>query len=215
MGGGGVQRTVKFVKYLKRFGYEPIIFTVDYQNHENLDSTLGRDLPENTKVYRGSERGFGQVIKKIFPSRFLHKLWELLYFLFVPPDEQIRWFLNNKKLVEKIVKKEKIKIIYTSASPYSAHYFGLFLKKRIPDIKWVADFRDAWVTNPGRYMNFMFRTFFFLRNKIDFIFEEKVVKQSDFLVTASEGITEDLINRHKMQHESNRFITITNGLRSR
>ena len=162
---GGVQRTVKFVKYLNKYGYEPIVFTVGNQNHADKDYSLGKDIPKGTKVYRGSDRNLKNYFNKYVTVKVLQKIFEILYYLMTIPDEQVGWFRNNKKKIEKIVKNENINIIYTSASPYSSNYFGLHLKQKFPSIKWIADFRDAWITNPGRFLNLILRFVFFFRNK--------------------------------------------------
>ena len=52
MGGSGVQRSVKFVKHLSKFGYEPIVFTRKTDGATLLDETLLKDVPQNTKIIR-------------------------------------------------------------------------------------------------------------------------------------------------------------------
>jgi hypothetical protein len=49
-GGSGVQRPVKFTKYLREFGWEPIIFTVAKGEYPERDETLLCDIPESVQI---------------------------------------------------------------------------------------------------------------------------------------------------------------------
>ena len=60
MGGGGVQRTVKFVKYLRDFGYEPVVLTVRSGEHTAWDESFRRDIPEDVRIIRTRYLGLPQ-----------------------------------------------------------------------------------------------------------------------------------------------------------
>lgn len=141
LGGPGVQRSVKFVKYLKEFGYEPIVFTRECKNEEIIDKTLLRDIPEGTKVVRTKDYIYTNMngIFKI-PGKILSRI--------MIPDYAAIWWKRVKKQAEEIIKQENIEIIYSTSAPYSDHLLALYLKKKNPQLKWVADFRDEWTKNP-------------------------------------------------------------------
>ena len=57
-GGGGVQRTLKFVKYLRCFGWEPVVLTVQNPDFDHFDQELVDDIPCDIQVYKTSEINF-------------------------------------------------------------------------------------------------------------------------------------------------------------
>lgn len=140
MGGSGVQRTGKFVKFLQNFGYRPVVLTRQ-TGSELLDYSLLNDLPEH-KLYRtkaydlttwpGLLRYIGKGISK--------------YCLI--PDADYLWSRRAYQQAVEIIKSESIEVIYSTSFPYSDHLLGLRLKKRFPELPWVVDFRDEWTQNP-------------------------------------------------------------------
>lgn len=141
MGGSGVQRSVKFVKHLRSFGYEPVVFTREVGNMPLKDETLLKDIPDGVKIYRTKPYECVEA-KGIFriPGKVLGK--------FMIPDTARLWEHFSKKAVMDVIDKEGIDLIYTTSAPYSDHLLGLYIKKKRPDIKWVVDFRDEWTNNP-------------------------------------------------------------------
>ena len=140
MGGAGVQRTSKFVKYLTQLGHEVAVITKEVEGGLK-DKTLNEDIPDSVKVYRlkvydfTNGTGFLGLVKKV-----LSKL--------VSPDSEIFWAKKNEKEVLNLLDKERPEILYTTSFPYSSHLLGLYIKKLRPDIKWIVDYRDEWTNNP-------------------------------------------------------------------
>jgi len=128
MGGAGVQRTTKFVKYLPKFGYEPIVITKEHVS-DLTDSTLLEDLPKELKIYRlkpydtVNRKGFLRLPFKFIGTRLLS------------PDSEYFWYYFNKDKVAEIIKKENINIIYTTSFPYSSHLVGLYIKRLFPSFR--------------------------------------------------------------------------------
>lgn len=141
VGGSGVQRTLKFVKYMRSFGYEPVVLTRDASKAALKDETLLSDIPDGIKIirtkacdfnsYKGAFKYFGKAMGKI-----------------LIPDAEIVWQLAARKRALNELKINNIDIIYTTSSPYSDHILGLYLKKHFPQIPLVCDFRDEWTNNP-------------------------------------------------------------------
>lgn len=141
MGGAGVQRTTKFVKYLRDFGIEPVILTKDHPGGLT-DETLLKDIPEGVHIHRlkaydmVDRHGIMRLPMKFLGTRILS------------PDSEYFWYLFNRKRAEEIIKRESIDCIYTTSFPYSSHLLGLHLKRIFPEIPWICDFRDEWTNNP-------------------------------------------------------------------
>lgn len=210
-GGGGVQRNLKFIKYLSRNGFTPIVVTIDNEKTYKTDDSLINDISSEIKIYRLKDTHWKNSLINKKNNKLIRILFEIFFYLFCIPDEQTSWFNSNKKKILSIVKDEGINIVYTSSTPYSTSFFGEFIKKNIPEILWIADFRDAWITNPGRFVNILFRSIFTFRNLFEKKIEKRILANADKIISASEGITTDFIKRHKLFYKQDDFSTITNG----
>lgn len=198
MGGSGVQRSVKFVKHLPKFGYESIVFTRDTKTAKLLDETLLKDIPENTKIIRTKAYEPSEVtgLFKI-PFKIISKL--------IIPDSSVIWFKTSKKKALEIIKNEKIKIIYTTSAPYSDHLLGLYIKNKLPNIKWIADFRDEWTNNP--YI--LDKPYNKIRTNIEKNMEKSVLETADYLITNTPVMRKNFIKNNNLKKDT--FYVIPNG----
>lgn len=198
MGGSGVQRSVKFVKHLRSFGYEPIVFTRDTQNAALLDETLLKDIPKGVKIIR--TKAYETLdVKGIFklPAKVISKI--------MIPDSARIWCETSKKEAIKIIKENNIKIIYTTSAPYSDHILGLYIKKTIPHIKWIVDFRDEWTNNPYTLDN----PYNKIRTNIEKDMEKKVLERADYLITNTPIMMDNFIKNNNIKKDN--FSVIPNG----
>ncbi len=158
-GGPGVQRWLKFAKYLPDFGWKPIIYTPENPSYPLLDETLMKDVPENIEMVRTKIWEPYQLAEKLNKSNKKFKAgqfdvgknqsWKSKLSIWVRgnffiPDARVFWVKPSVTFLEKYLKKNKIDTIITSGPPHSLHLIGLGLKNKMPDLKWVADFRDPW-----------------------------------------------------------------------
>lgn len=156
--GSGVQRWVKFAKYLPEFGWEPIIFTPENPDFPIKDDSLIKDLPSTLEVLHFPIWEPYQVQRILFGKNKHSKpteSWEkkdksILDFMAVwlrgnifIPDPKRFWVRPSVKFLTEVVKEKKIDAVITTGPPHSLHLIGLRLKKKI-GIKWIADFRDPW-----------------------------------------------------------------------
>lgn len=182
MGGAGVQRTTKFVKYLPSFGFEPIVVTKEYVGNLT-DNSLLEDLPKNLKVY--NLKPYDTVNKK----GLLKLPYKLLGTRILSPDAEFFWYYFNRKNVVDIIKKEKIDCIYSTSFPYSAHLLGLYLKRAFPNLPWVVDFRDEWTNNPYN-LDSIYKK---IKLKAERKKEYEVTSECDYLITNSPFMLENFI----------------------
>ncbi len=140
MGGSGVQRSAKFVKYLPDFQYQPLVLTRE-MSKGLLDQSLFDDLPDH-EIYRTKAYDFTQ-----WPG-FLALAGKAVARKILIPDGDYFWSVFSFDKAVKIIEEEKIDIIYSTSYPYSGHLLGMRLKKRFPHLPWVVDFRDEWTKNP-------------------------------------------------------------------
>lgn len=165
VGGSGVQRSLKFVKYLREFGFEPVVITVGNTRYPLKDETLIDEIPEEVEIIRIKERTTSidsNYINKLIhlysgivnDSNLINKYINVLnstkqnvinYLLI--PDYNILWATEVLNVINEKLNFSEIDIIYTTSGPYSDHIIGYYLK-RWYDIPWIADFRDEWTNNP-------------------------------------------------------------------
>jgi glycosyltransferase involved in cell wall biosynthesis len=141
-GGSGVQRTVKFAKYLPGFGWEPVVLTREAGRMKLRDESLMREIPDGLEVIRTPPVDLTELpgpLSKV--GKFV--AWKLLI-----PDGEILWMRRALGIAARRLGKGDIDCIYTTSYPFSDHLLGLEAKRRFPGLPWVADFRDEWTNNP-------------------------------------------------------------------
>jgi glycosyltransferase involved in cell wall biosynthesis len=197
-GGAGVQRWLKFSKYLPEFGWEPFILTVDqeFAAYPVTDFSLKDDIPPSLKVYTTPSTNYFSIYKKDksrIPSAgfannvditFKGKLLRFARGNFFLPDPRRGWNKYAFRKASEIIEKEGIKHLITTSPPHSTQLIGLKLKKRNPDLKWIADLRDPW-TDIYYYHQF-YPTFF--SKYIDRKYEKSVLKKSDKIITVGASL---------------------------
>ncbi|KMQ69507.1 glycosyl transferase family 1 [Chryseobacterium sp. FH2] len=158
-GGPGVQRWLKFAKYLPEFGWKPVIYTPENPSYPLLDESLVKDIPEDietvkTKIwepYQLAEK-LNKSNKKFKAGQFdvgKNQSWKSKLSIWIRgnffiPDARVFWVKPSVKFLEHYLKENKIDVVVTSGPPHSLHLIGLNLKKKFPNLKWIADFRDPW-----------------------------------------------------------------------
>lgn len=193
VGGAGVQRTLKFTKYLQKFNFLPYIFTRDTNNILLKDDSLLLEVPSNVEVFRTKSYDF-QHKSNIF--------YKALYYKLLIPDGRFIWYLLSRKKMVKEIKRINPQIIYSTSFPYSSHLLALYAQKKFKDIMWVADFRDEWTNNP--YFNHnSFRSF------IEKRLEKKVLKNANKLITNTPIMMDNFIKSHPFTKD--KFTVISNG----
>ncbi len=160
-GGPGVQRVLKFAKYLPQFGWEPVILTVENGNYPAIDNDLLDEIPNDLKIYktktlepfvlynkfRGKNKKEAVDTFTITKSRksFKEKISNLIRTYFFIPDARKGWKHYAIKEGIKIINNENIDLIFSSSPPHSLQLIArkIASKAKLP---WVADFRDPWST---------------------------------------------------------------------
>lgn len=197
-GGSGVQRWLKFVKYFREFGIEPIVLTIDpaFANFPNHDYSLLEEIPDGIEIHTTQASSpfelYKKVRKKDAPQAgfsgekktgFVDKAMRFIRGNFFIPDARIGW---NKFALEKakeLIQLHNIDSIVTSSPPHSTQLIGLELK-RIFNLHWLADLRDPWTEI--YYNQELYRTTF--AKKKDYKLEQLCLKNADKIVVVSEDI---------------------------
>lgn len=160
-GGPGVQRWLKFVKYLPDFNVEPVVYIPENPSYPILDHQLKKDIRPDTIILKNkisepyklagyfSKKTTNTISSGIIPNKrkqsFLDKCLLYVRGNFFIPDARIAWVKPSVSYLENYLKNNSIDIIITTGPPHSLHLIGLELKKNL-NCKWFADFRDPWTS---------------------------------------------------------------------
>ncbi len=201
-GGPGVQRWLKFVKYLPEFGIEPHVYVPENPSYPLADEKLLKDVSNQAIIIKkpifepyGLASIFGKsktkklgagIITKQKKQSFVEKLMLWIRGNLFIPDARVFWVKPSVKFLKKYIQENQIDTIITSGPPHSLHLIGLQLKKEI-SIKWIADFRDPWTTI-GYHKELKLTHWAEKKHKK---FEKNVLNQSDLILVTSPTTKEE------------------------
>jgi glycosyltransferase involved in cell wall biosynthesis len=217
-GESGVQRPLKFLKYLDRAGWKTHVVTPTKPTKTVLDHSLCEEIPRSAKIHKTGSLGFGgrsvervaEVKLSAGQNRFglkslLSKMLQLINHLLFPIDKQIGWVPLAYLKACQLIKLHHIKNVYITAYPYSAFLAGILLKRRFKDrIFWVADYRDAWQFEP-----LMAEKLPAFRMRIIRKLDELVLRTCDIALFTTEAVRRTYIGHYPWIESKAR--TITNG----
>ena len=203
-GGPGVQRWLKFVKYLRDFDIEPIVYVPENSNYPIIDETFLDEVPKGIKIYKRpifEPYGFARIFSKkktkkisagIINSTNQSVLEKLMLWirgnLFIP-DARKYWIKPSVVFLSNIIEQEGIETVITTGPPHSVHLIGLELKKR-NKVRWVTDFRDPW-TSIGYHKKLKLTASSQTKHKR---LEELVLTEADKIIVTSNTTKQEFAN---------------------
>jgi glycosyltransferase involved in cell wall biosynthesis len=143
LGGAGVQRVLKFVKYLPEHGYQPVVLTTRARNYPAKDPSLLAELPGGTTIIRARDPSPLRWARTGADYLGLTSLRSLAGW----PDEAAAWVPAAAMSALRAVRRHRPAVIFSSAPPFSAHVVA-WMTARVTGLPWVADFRDEFSANP-------------------------------------------------------------------
>ena len=221
-GGPGVQRVLKFVKYLPEFGWDPVVLTVQDGDFPARDESLLEEIPKHIHVHRtnifepyrlyrkltGRAPGAAVDVENIPKPGEKKSLAELgaefIRGTFFIPDARIGWFPYAVPQARQIIKDEGIDAIYSSSPPYTTAIIARELHRKT-GLPWIAGFRDPWtgfLSTPDRWL---------FPRRIDEYLERSVAEDANLVESAWVGINTDFqkkyphINKLKFLHLPNGY----------
>lgn len=212
-GGSGVQRWLKFTKYLRQFDIEPVIYTVKDPNYPQQDQSLLKDIPDNIEVLRqpifepnnfllkSSKKKSKEVAFQNPSPSFFGKILQYIRINYFIPDARKFWIKPSIKFLGNYLNNNHIDAVITTGPPHSLHLIGLGLKRKL-SIKWIADFRDPWTDIYYNSSFKMSKTTMSKHRKL----ETEVLNESDHVIT-----TNGHLNSLFTDRTSTKVSLITNG----
>ncbi len=211
VGGAGVQRPVKFVKYLRRFGWEPLVLTVSNPSVPIMDTTLPNDIPEGVKIFGARTFEPSYKTKQTFATEqvqsstiksFLKRCLSMLLL----PDIQVLWWPGLIYQLIKVLKTEKPSCIFVTAPPFSS-FIPVVALGKLFGVPVVIDYRDEWVFARNSWENSS-RTR--LASVVDSLLEKFVLANCSAFTTASGSYIVSIADRYGNKLKD-KGVAITNG----
>jgi glycosyltransferase involved in cell wall biosynthesis len=220
-GGAGVQRWLKFTKYLPEFGWQPVVLTVSPEDasYPQIDESLAAEVSPEVNVFRTPSFELYQLYKWFSGKKEVpyggfanesresagQKLSKFVRGNLLLPDPRRGWNRYALKKAAALIRESQIDTIVTTSPPHSTQLIGLELKKRF-NVRWIADLRDPW-TDIYYYNQFRHTA---LALRIDRNYERQVIEKADQLITVSEDVKRLLAAKSK-QPVADKIHVIPNG----
>jgi glycosyltransferase involved in cell wall biosynthesis len=202
--GAGVQRTARYVKYLRDFSYEPIVVAPAEDAFRRDPLALGEDrtflseIPPDVKVYRApacQPYGLLRLLKR------LRLLW--LWSFFIRPDEKLTWALSAVPIAVKAARRERVDLICQNVGPWSTALVGVMVKA-LTQKPLVFDVRDPWTQwAMGRWPTR-------LHYGIERLLERWVLARADAVATLGPTYRDEML-RANPGLDPRRVVTVPNG----
>lgn len=225
-GGAGVQRWLKFVKYMRTFNWEPVIYTPENGEMPVEDLSLQKDVPGDIQIlqtpiwepYNYYKQFIGRKKKDKINASFLsenkkaglaEKISIWIRGNFFIPDARKYWIKPSINYLTNYLNTNPVDCIISSGPPHSMHLIAFGLKEKFPAVSWVADFRDPW-TNIDFYEKLMLSS---RADKLHHQLEKKVLLKADVVLSVGYQMNEEFKDIYQKAGGSdmNKFKVITNG----
>jgi|GEM_PF-1435598 len=213
--GSGVQRTLKFVKYMRDFGWEPVVVTVGKTNYPLSDPTLLKEIPDDIEIVRVDEPAEApneEQIKSLIEaySTIMNSREMMSQFAasikqkemnILQPDSYALWGIEVIKTVKNLIDLEQIDMLYSTSGPYTDHFVAFMLKQTM-NAPWIADFRDEWTNNA--YANYDKASVLY---KFHYRMEEQIVKCASHVLTTTPLAADNMKEQFRLDEHKISFIT--------
>jgi hypothetical protein len=203
-GGIGVVRNLKFVKYFRQHGWEPIIYAPENASYPIIDPSTLKDLPDGVEIVKtpifepyglfnlSKGKKTTEQVKDVFlvnehKTSFMHKLGLWVRANFFIPDARAFWIKPSITYLREYLKQHPVDAIISYGPPHSMHIIAKQLHKEF-GIPWVSDWQDPW-TEIDYFQKFNMTSM--ARNKHIWL-EQEVITQADALVMVSKSWCKDL-----------------------
>lgn len=203
-GGVSVLRNLKFVKYFREFGWEPVVYAPENANYPLTDPTVAKDIPNGVEVLKTKAREpfavfnllqgkkTGEKVQDVFLVRdkkpgIMHKLGVWVRGNFFIPDARMLWISPSVRYLKKYLKDHPVDAIISYGPPHTTHRIAYHLKQAT-GIPWIADFQDPW-TQIDYFEKFMLTDTARQKHKRQ---EQEVLHTADKVVMVSPSWCDDL-----------------------
>lgn len=203
-GGSGVQRWVKFARYLPEEGWQPVIYTPENPEQLAVDTSLEAEIPAGIEIIKTRvtepydlyrkfllKSGHSREIVEVNPvnaqdKSFMQKVAMWIRGNLFRPDPRCLWINPSVRYLKKYLSEHPVDIIVSTGPPQSMHLIGRKLARET-GIPWIADFRDPWTKI------FYFKHLAMMKSTVRWHekMEKKVLDEADAVVAVSPVVQQE------------------------
>ncbi len=194
MGLSGVQRTLKFVKYMSKYNWEPTVLTagdVGYYAHDN--SLLKEAEDAGIKIVRTPGKDVNSLLSKYgtitIPAEFIRNILSKISKAVFIPDNKKAWAEKAYIKAKELIEQEKFDAIYVTIPPYSSFVMAAKLKAEF-DIPLFVDYRDMWYKNQFSFYPTPYHRY--KHKKLEY----QSLRAAEKVITINRKIKEKLLTRY-------------------
>lgn len=195
MGLSGVQRTLKFTKYLSKYNWEPTVLTTGKTGYFAHDFSLLKEAENaNVKIVRTEGFDVNSLLKNRgtikMPKEWIRKLLSRISKSVFIPDNKKSWANKAYETAKELINRESFDVIYVTIPPYSVFTMAAKLRNET-GIPLVVDYRDLWFNNQ---FSFYLTQYHKAKHKK---LEYAALKSSDHIIAVNRRVKEKLITTYK------------------
>ena len=193
----GTRPVVQLVRYLPKFGFQPVILTT--RNYGDLPDDAQTLIFRADELFGYAKRmyravklrnvpAYQQADHRLLPPGGRLERWKLNYLI---PDPKIIWYPSAVRRGLQALRAQPVRLLYSISPPQTSHLIALKLKQKT-GLPWVADFRDGWLFEPliPARLNSKFR------RHLESHLEKQVIRSADHIVTVNPVMAADLKQRY-------------------
>lgn len=207
MGLSGVQRTLKFVKYLPNYSWQPIVLTSNPRSYYAFDQTLLEEIDgKDIEIFRTPSKKSkkDEDYKQVkFPSYLTQKMGRAFLQAFLQPDTKIRWKKAALRLGSEILKKHEVKAIFATAPPFTDFLIAKELANAF-HLPFIVDYRDIWVGNPFHFNITPFHKVYATN------LEKEILTCANTITVTTRHLKEHILKRYKFLTQED-VVVISHG----
>jgi glycosyltransferase involved in cell wall biosynthesis len=190
LAGGGVQRPLKFVKYLPDFGWQPMVLTIKPECIKSYvrDESLLKEIDSSVAIHRTFYLDFTRL--PLFRGAPARLFFEPFRNRMLIPSNEVSWNYWAFRRASAIIEQEKPSAVLTTSPPHSVQMLGLKIKRTF-GLPWVIDLRDEWTTDP--YLQDNWDGLPTHRQRIEMEMERNCFHNADRLIAISPLMRERII----------------------
>lgn len=197
MGLSGVQRTLKFVKYLPNNGWKPTVLTTNSNSYYAFDETLMAEIPDLNIIRTAKDTIFSKVLNPKnnqqktlkYPNYLLQKISRVVTQSIFQPDSKITWKKHALDLGREELSSGKYNVIFATAPPFTDFLVAQKLAEEF-NLPFVLDYRDLWVDNAYYYYLTTFHKNYAIK------LEYEALKKAAKIIVTSRNLKETLLKRY-------------------
>ncbi len=195
MGLSGVQRTLKFTKYMKDYNWDPVVLTAANTGYFAHDNSLLKEAESaGIRIVRTGGNDVNSLLSRKgtikMPPEIIRKIFHLFTYTFFFPDNKISWTKKAIKKAREIIAKEKFDLLFVSAPPFSSINMAVKLKKEF-NIPLVIDYRDLWYGNQFAFYPTP------LHKLLHKNMEYKALKAAEKIIATNRKMKEKILDNYK------------------